>query len=57
MPLIFIFGVPRQFQDIIYAVRRLNGSPGDFSDDSGDFSGDSGDFSKLPNITEQIKSH
>ena len=26
-PLIFNFGVRRRFQDVIYAVRRLNGSP------------------------------
>ena len=27
-PLILNFGVRRRFQDVIYAVRRLNGSPG-----------------------------
>ena len=29
-PLILNFGVRRRFQDVIYAVRRLNGSPGKF---------------------------
>ena len=27
MPLILIFGIPQRFQDVIYAVRRLNKSP------------------------------